>query len=158
MENNLHIVEKGDQYSISIFHNSAAKDLKSIIGPSFEKLDKYLADCNINQEERSYGYTAYHNMNLIKPDMEHLEVETGFLLNRNIKSTKDIRSNIITGRSYVSIIHIGSTNSIGKTYGLLIEWLQKNNHSTTGTIYEIYLNDPDTVKPEENQTQVLFPI
>jgi effector-binding domain-containing protein len=158
MQKKCEIIERKSQPTLSVFTSTTAKELHNIIGPTFDKLAQYLEKFNMKAEGDLYGYSAYHNLNLLQPDMEHLEVEVGFMLSKPIPSCENLKLNDIPMGKYISLLHVGPISSIGETYKILNEWLIRNQKNTTGTIYEIYLNDKEKTLPEQLKTQIIYKI
>ena len=51
---------------------------------------------------------------------------------------------------------LGPYDQIEPAYNALTKFIQDEGYESTGIAYEIYLNDPVEVKPEQLQTQILF--
>ena len=58
----------------------------------------------------------------------------------------------------VSLVHKGSYETIGMAYKTLYEHITKNGLEMTGPMMDIYLNDPNTVEPEEILTEIQAPV
>lgn len=70
---------------------------------------------------------------------------------------------IIPGGRYVVFTHKGPYEKLGETYGYIYgEYLPKgevaDDSKARGGMFEIYLNDPDTTKPEDLLTELWIPI
>lgn len=61
-------------------------------------------------------------------------------------------------RKVVSLIHKGSYETIGMAYKTLYEHIMKNGLEMTGPMMDIYLNDPNTVEPEDILTEIQAPV
>ena len=61
-------------------------------------------------------------------------------------------------RKVVSLVHKGSYETIGMAYKTLYEHITKNGLEMTGPMMDIYLNDPNTVEPEEILTEIQAPV
>jgi effector-binding domain-containing protein len=62
------------------------------------------------------------------------------------------------GATVASIVHRGPYAEIGPAYHVLTGWIEENGRKPSGPPREIYLNDPQTVTPDELLTEVQFPI
>lgn len=60
--------------------------------------------------------------------------------------------------SVASTMHRGPYSEIAPAYHTVSGWIQDHGHELTGPPREIYLNDPETVAPEDLLTEVQFPI
>ena len=61
-------------------------------------------------------------------------------------------------RKVVSLVHKGSYETIGMAYKTLYEHIMKNGLEMTGPMMDIYLNDPNTVEPEDILTEIQAPV
>ncbi|CAN5921014.1 hypothetical protein BH23ACT10_BH23ACT10_12900 [soil metagenome] len=57
-----------------------------------------------------------------------------------------------------STVHHGPYDELAPAYHTLTGWIQEHGHQTAGPPREIYLNDPQTVQPDELLTEVQWPI
>lgn len=64
----------------------------------------------------------------------------------------------VSGGTVASTVHRGPYDEIGPAYHTITGWIQDRGHQTAGPPREIYLNDPQTVIPEDLLTEVQFPI
>ena len=64
----------------------------------------------------------------------------------------------LEGGTMAATIHHGPYEQIGPAYQTLTGWISEHGHETAGPPRETYLNDPQTVAPEELLTRVEFPI
>ena len=64
----------------------------------------------------------------------------------------------LEGGSMATTVHHGPYQEIAPAYHTLIGWISERGHESAGPPREIYLNDPQTVAPEELLTRVEFPI
>jgi effector-binding domain-containing protein len=57
-----------------------------------------------------------------------------------------------------SLVHKGSYETIGQGYKKIIDYIQKQGYEINGLMRDIYLNDPNTVNPEDILTEIQIPI
>lgn len=57
-----------------------------------------------------------------------------------------------------SALHKGPYETLGETYGPLMEWIAEQGLTVSGPVSEIYYSDPSQVGPENNLTEVLVPV
>jgi effector-binding domain-containing protein len=57
-----------------------------------------------------------------------------------------------------SLVHKGSYESIGEAYEKLLEFVRENDLEVTGPMMDLYLNDPNTVKPDDILTEIQIPV
>ena len=61
-------------------------------------------------------------------------------------------------RKVASLVHKGSYEIIGMEYKNLYEYIMKNGLEMTGPMMDIYLNDPNTVEPDDILTEIQAPV
>ena len=61
-------------------------------------------------------------------------------------------------RKVASLVHKGSYETIGLAYKELYEYIQEKGYEMIGPMMDIYLSDPNTVKPEDILTEIQAPI
>ncbi|MBN2335168.1 MerR family transcriptional regulator [Candidatus Bathyarchaeota archaeon] len=61
-------------------------------------------------------------------------------------------------RRVASLVHKGSYESIGLAYAKLHEYMAANGLEAAGPMTDVYLNDPNTVEPDEVLTEIQAPI
>jgi len=64
----------------------------------------------------------------------------------------------IPGSAVASTTHRGPYDEIAPAYHTVTGWIQDHGYQVTGAPREIYLNDPQTVVPEDLLTEVQFPV
>jgi effector-binding domain-containing protein len=57
-----------------------------------------------------------------------------------------------------SLVHKGSYETIGMAYKKLYEYIVMNDFEMSGPMMDIYLNDPNTVEPDDILTEIQAPI
>ena len=67
-------------------------------------------------------------------------------------------SNDMSMFAFVSTVHKGPFDEVGKTYGMLWEWVNANGYEIVGPSEEVYFSDPSTTPPEELMTEIRFPV
>lgn len=62
------------------------------------------------------------------------------------------------GGAVAATTHRGPYDEIGPAYHTVTGWIQDHGHTITAPPREVYLNDPQSVAPDELLTEVQFPI
>jgi effector-binding domain-containing protein len=73
-------------------------------------------------------------------------------------STEGVAWKETPATAVVSTTHQGPYDEISPAYHTVTGWIQDHGHEVSGPPREIYLNDPQTVAPEDLLTEVQFPI
>ncbi len=145
------IEEREAQWTVSTRRRTSVEKLPDEIGKSFGKVQKYLAE--LGEQPSGPPYVAYHNM-----DMEDLDVEIGFPVNKSLSVSGEFQAGKIEGGRMATCAHVGPYDQLSEAYGALMQYMAENRSDASGIAYEFYLNDPDDVSPEELQTQIVFPL
>jgi effector-binding domain-containing protein len=64
----------------------------------------------------------------------------------------------IAGGTVAATTHRGPYDQVAPAYHSVTGWIQDHGHQITAAPREIYLNDPQTVSPDDLLTEVQFPI
>jgi DNA-binding transcriptional MerR regulator len=70
----------------------------------------------------------------------------------------DVEWKEMPGGAVAWATHRGPYDEIGPAYHTITGWIQDHQRQITGAPREIYLNDPQTVVPEDLLTEIQFPI
>ncbi len=61
-------------------------------------------------------------------------------------------------RKVASLIHKGPYDNIAAGYEAILSYVKENDYEITGPMIDLYLNDPNSVEPEELMTGIQIPI
>ena len=145
------LIERDAQYTLSIRTTSSALNLPQVLGKNWGAIMQYLGQ--INEQMSGPPFVAYYNM-----DMANLDVEIGVPVAKKIPTKHEIEACEIPAGKYASGLYIGPYSEMKPAYETLAKFIQDKGYEATGIAYEIYLNDPAEVPPEELQTEILFPL
>jgi effector-binding domain-containing protein len=143
------IQEESAQPSLVVRVRTSVQDLPRMFGECFGRVAGYMA--SLGETPAGPPYAAYHNA-----DMQDLDVEIGFPASKPLTGAAGIEASRIPGGRMASCMYTGPYNGVGKAYGELHAWMEKQGHKGRGPSYEIYLNDPATTPPEALQTLILM--
>ncbi len=71
---------------------------------------------------------------------------------------REVKFKMIPGSTVAATTHRGPYAEISPAYHTVTGWIQDHGHQMAGAPREIYLNDPQSVLPDELLTEVQFPI
>ena len=101
-------------------------------------------------------FTMYHDHEYSE---EEGSLEVAFPITGKVTlNNPDIEVKNLPKRKVVSLIHKGSYETLGMAYKTLHEYIVSNGLEINGPMGDIYLSDPNTVKPEEILTEIQAPI
>jgi len=86
------------------------------------------------------------------------DVEICIPVTAGIAGDSDVYSRELEGGTVATTMHRGPYEQIAPAYHTITGWISEHGHEMAGPPREIYLNDPQTVPPEELLTRVEFPI
>ena len=75
---------------------------------------------------------------------------------RSVEGEGDVIASVLPGGLCAVARHKGPYDTIKQTYDAIAEFIRSKSHEPAGLCYEIYLNDPQKVKPEKLKTDVVF--
>ena len=75
-----------------------------------------------------------------------------------ISGDPEVYGRELEGGTMATTVHHGPYEQIAAAYHTLTGWISEHGHDIAGPPREIYLNDPQTVLPDELLTRVEFPI
>jgi effector-binding domain-containing protein len=122
-----------------------------LIGECYGKIGNYLKE--IDEFPGDIPYVRYFNM-----DMENLEVEIGFPVYKELKGKDDIESSYLPEMKAVYVLYQGAYQEMEQDYMKVMEWIEKNNIETDGTMMESYYNDPEEVSEDKLLTGIIMPL
>ena len=120
---------------------------------------------NLFNEARSYvfsfgvevgnGMVLYHDMEL--RNFRSVIIEVIIVIKEKIPENGKIWVYELPGvENMATAVHRGSLATLGETYELIQEWIEKNNYQIIGPVREVYLEFDQNVQP--SATEVQFPV
>jgi hypothetical protein len=88
MDYKIELIEQGAQHVISIRKTTAMSNLPQEIGKAYCSIIQYLNE--IGEQPTEVPFTAYYNL-----DMEHLDVEMGFPVSKQLAGRGEIKASEI---------------------------------------------------------------
>jgi effector-binding domain-containing protein len=64
----------------------------------------------------------------------------------------------VPGGAVAATVHVGPYKGVGQAYVALQKWMTDNGRRPAGMAREVYLNDPDSVPPEQLMTEIDWPV
>jgi effector-binding domain-containing protein len=90
----------------------------------------------------------------------NIDVDAGFPVKDFIHGNGRIRENAVDGGVMAGAVHRGPYEEITGAYEAIAKWVEENGYElvVNPRMREIYLNNPSKVRPEERETEVLWPV
>lgn len=149
MTYNCKIEERKAQYVLSIRTRTSVQDIPQVMGKFYGEIAQYLG--GLGEQPAGPPFAAYYNM-----DMQNLDVEIGFPVLKKLPDKEDIKISEIPSGKFATCLYTGPYSEIEPAYNELSQWIEDNEYEATGIVYEIYLDDPSQIPPEELKTQIMF--
>ncbi len=127
-------------------------EIKSKMGEMFGQLWMFMEKNHV--QVAGPPFAVYHDY-----DQQTCDMECGFPTVKPEKGEGNIVSSSVPGGKCVMATHIGPYEKIMETYQLIQEYMHKEGLRQKKVMWERYLNDPATVKDQnELVTEIYWPI
>jgi effector-binding domain-containing protein len=143
------IKEVAQHASLAIRTRTSLQSLAETIGKSYGIIGKYISE--VKAQCTGAPFVIYYNM-----DMNDLDVEMGFPVDKKYAGNENIKSSEVPGGKVLALTHIGPYNELERTYKEAMAYISENKIETTGIVCESYPNDPEVTPPAELQTDIMF--
>lgn len=143
------IIETREQPALTVRTVTSIQNLPNEIGRIYGEIIGYLSE--IGEHPLGPAFTAYFNM-----DMEHLEVELGFPVEKELHGRGEIRYSPIPAGKKACTFFKGPYNELSSCYEVLSKWVTEQGQTPSGVVYEYYYNAPDAVPASELLTKIEF--
>jgi effector-binding domain-containing protein len=88
-----------------------------------------------------------------------VDVEAAFPVGAQLTGNQRIECKTLPGGQFASVIYQGAYEECGPAYQALVDWIQANGYTISGSNREIYLKGPESGgPPSEYVTEVQFPV
>jgi effector-binding domain-containing protein len=147
----IEIVERASVLSLTLKTRCAVEMLPTVIGESYGKIIGYMNQKLIHPA--GPPYVGYFN-----EDMSDLDIEIGFPVDNPVEETEELVMSSIPGGNYIYCFYKGSYENMQEPYGEIDKYMAAENLQSAGVAYEIYLNAPQEVPPDELLTEILIAV
>lgn len=151
MDYQCEIVERPTQTTLSVRGRIPVQGLPQFFAQAYAAIVQYLGE--LDQQPAGPPYAAYYNA-----EMQDLDVEAGFPVSGPLPGRGDIRGGQLPGGQAASCVHVGPYDQIGPAYDALARYVQAQERTTRGVVYEIYLSDPAQTPLHQLRTQIVLPL
>jgi effector-binding domain-containing protein len=145
------VKEQPAQPVLVIRTTTPVQELPQVLGSSYGAIAQYLS--SLGEGPAGAPFVIYFNM-----DMQALDIEIGFPVSHSLPGQGNIQSDKIFGEKVATCLFTGPYSEVGPAYEALTQFVKDRQLEASGVAYEFYLNDPQTVKTAELQTQIYFPL
>ncbi len=105
------------------------------IGELFEELEAYVA--RFEARAAMPPLLIYHDAEY---DEHQQEIEVVIPINGEVLATERVNIYMLEGSATMAcVVHVGSYESMGRAFNLLLRWIEENGYEIAGPIREVYL-------------------
>ncbi len=148
------VVDQVAQLALAV--KGEKQTMESMVGfidESYKKIMQRLGEQGV--QPVGSPYLCYTNMT---PDYSTFDLEAGFPIAAEFPVDGELYiTHTYAGKS-VEATHRGPYSTLEAAYGEIMKYLADNGLESTGTYYDVYLNDPDTTPAEDLLTKIIFVI
>jgi effector-binding domain-containing protein len=87
-----------------------------------------------------------------------IDLEVGIPVAGDFPETDTIERRLLPGGDVITTTHVGTYDRLADAVGALAEWRVANGRVAGGPYWEVYVDDPSTVAPENVQTELFEPL
>ncbi len=111
----------------------------------------------VNETTQNIGLS--HDDPNITPE-DKIRYDACITITEDVKPEGEIGTQTISGGKYAVFLHTGPYDGISETYNAIFsQWVPTSGESLKDTpCFEVYLNDPCKIKPEDLKTEICIPI
>ncbi|HEY7332343.1 MAG TPA: GyrI-like domain-containing protein [Candidatus Limnocylindria bacterium] len=89
---------------------------------------------------------------------EGVDMEIGFPTVTEIPHNGDVAPAELPEVEAAIAVHEGPYERLGATYEAMEHWIREHGHVPAEGMWEIYLNDPGAVPPDQLRTEIVWPL
>lgn len=72
--------------------------------------------------------------------------------------TDEVKASSVGGSEAAFGLHVGPYVTIGETWGAMMAWVAEQGRAPAGPTWEVYVDDPQDVAPEQLRTELYIPL
>jgi effector-binding domain-containing protein len=128
-------------------------DIGEKVGECYGKLFQYIGTNNLNPAGPPFA--VYYSW---EPE-GNVVFEAGVPVAMKVEGAGEITYKEFPNMKAVSTLYSGSYDSMEPVYNQIMKYMEENKLESTGSSWEVYLTDPQSVQsPEDNKTMIYFPL
>jgi effector-binding domain-containing protein len=137
------------QAAVSIREKVKVKEIPQAMGRMYGELATIMGKVQMVGPPFAY-YHSWSN--------EEVDVECGFPIAGEFKPQGKFKAFTLPSVKAVVTMHVGPYDKLMESYTKMEQWTRTNGHTPADYMWEIYLNEPGKVPPEQLMTQLIWPI
>lgn len=69
-----------------------------------------------------------------------------------------VEPGVVGGGKAAFALHVGPYETIGETWAAIMAWVQEQGRAPAGPTWEVYIDDPQKVAPDQLKTELYVPL
>jgi len=99
-----------------------------------------------------YPFVCFHNM-----DLSNWDIEIAVPISAPLPVTADYTIGLFPGGMMATTMHRGALQELRFSYERLVNWMAEHKHPICGPVYEIFMNDPRELPPDQIYAGLMIP-
>ncbi len=129
----------------------AMADLRSFYDGAYQKVAGHLAAQGRTPLQAFGLYTAMRQ--------DSIDLEVGFTTDGPVADGDDVVASELPGGDFARVTHTGPYDGLGESWQRLESWIRDQDDLRPGeTVFEVYVDDPQTTEPSELRTDLYWPV
>lgn len=147
------IVELEEQEAMCVRGEVTIPEMPAFFGSAFAAVAEAAAKAGAELVGPPFGF--YPTM-----PTDTVVVEAGFPVSRpGVEGSGEVHRLVLPGGEAVVAMHVGSYDSMDKTYEALAAWMESEKRIPAAGVWEVYLSDPaEEPDPSTWRTQIVWPL
>lgn len=89
------------------------------------------------------------------PPGQVFDLEAGFPVSGEVQTEGDVRSSTLPGGRIARLVHVGSFDGLGESWGRLAAWIGERGFTPSGVFWEVYVTEPSPdMDPADLRTEL----
>ncbi|OAO00022.1 hypothetical protein A8B75_19010 [Sphingomonadales bacterium EhC05] len=123
-------------------------DISATMGGAFQNVMDFLSSRQISPIQVLAVYYTY--------DPDRMSFRAGFTVSPDAVTKADgaVKAAVTPAGQVLTFTHVGPYSELRHSYGLMMEYIEKNGLKLGAPTWEIYVDDPQVTPPEQLKTEI----
>lgn len=171
MDEDIKIIERAEIPTVEISARTTMLGMPFIIPKSYKAIMSYLDEVGIEAADApdcpyvhyfEFSWDQLKNENKLvaffKCFTRKWVMNIGIPVKQPVTGSDKIQAGTLPGGKFITTIHRGPYQQVGKTYKKIMAWIDKNDIAVIDEAIEIYTNDPRGTPSKDLETIILVPV
>lgn len=147
----IQLIDAKEQPAFTVRERVKNSDIPTAMGRMYGELVGFMQRKGVQVAGPPFAY--YHSWS----DQE-VDLECGFPVAAPVSGEGKVKPFTLPAVKAVTAMHVGPYHKLMETYTEAERWMRANGHEPATYMWELYLNEPNKVPPEQLMTQIFWPI